>query len=203
MSMQQHKEAANILMNSSINERNTRFREALGYIDNKYLSINEASTLTTIYFRLKDISLRYIILSKLFNDKDFNLKQFFADAYKKERYLDMKLQAVRGYANYASQEEVEKIMEHFMKILKNRPESTPYDYQEYEYLRAVCGLPYLIKRYGYSCFLNVFEQEEKQYNNMPDAFKGHYTFDENGTYIALRNSEETKKMLDDFFKSKS
>jgi hypothetical protein len=64
----------------------------------------------------------------------------------------MKLIAAHGYANYASEEELDHIMEHFMKILKKRSELTPYNYQEYEFIRSACGLPHLIKKFGYACF---------------------------------------------------
>jgi len=164
--------------------------------------MEDVNLLIDFYHELKDAALRLIILCNLFHGSEWLLKQFFLDAYKRERYLDMKLMAVRGYVNYASQEEIEKIMEHFMKILKKRPESTPYNYQEYEFLRSAYGLPYLIKKYGYSCFINAYEQEERQYNDMPDAIKGHYTFDEECNHIVLREPEETHKMIDDFFELK-
>jgi hypothetical protein len=43
---------------------------------------------------------------------------------------------------------------------------------------------------------------EKQYDDMPNAFKGHYTFDEDGNFIELRKPEESKKIMNDFFASK-
>jgi hypothetical protein len=116
--------------------------------------------------------------------------------------LDMKLKAIRGLANYATEAELEQITEHFLELLMKRPENTPYNYQEYEFIRSACGLPFLIKKYGYSCFEKALMQEEKQYNAMPDAFKGHYTFDEDGNIIELRNPEEAKEMLNNFFESK-
>lgn len=86
-----------------------------------------------------------------------------------------------------------------MKILKKRAETTPCNYEEYEFLRSACGLPYLIKKFGYSCFTEVYLQEEKQYSDMPDEFKGHFTFSEDGRYIELRTSAETRAMMDSYF----
>jgi hypothetical protein len=197
-----HEEAMHYLKSTEISERNPKFREIIFCIDYKHLRIEDVSILMDIYFKLKDVGLRFAILRNLIHDDSWQLKQFFLDTYRKEKYLDMKLMAVRGYANYASQEEVNKIMEHFTKILKKRPESTPYNYQEYEFLRAACGLPYLINKYGYSCFTNAYEQEEKQYNDMPEAFKGHFTYDEECNYVMLRRVEEVNKIIDDYFKQK-
>ena len=130
---------------------------------------------------------------------EIDLKQFFMDAYKKERYLDMKLKAIRGLANHVTESEMEKIVEHFLKLLVKRPENTPYSYHEYEFIRSACGFPYLINKYGYSCFEEALRQEEKQYNEMPDAFKGHITYDEDGNLIELREQEEVKEMMRTFF----
>ena len=38
---------------------------------------------------------------------------------------------------------------------------------------------------------------------MPEAFKGHYTLDEDGKLIELRNPNEVKEMLNNFFASKN
>ncbi|MGG3281089.1 hypothetical protein [Paenibacillus solani] len=130
--------------------------------------------------------------------EDIDLKEFFLKAFKKERYLDMRLTAVRGYAKYATEKEVEKLMSKFTEILMKRPESTPYNYQEYELLRSAFGLPYLVNQYGYACFIQAYEQEEQQYHAMPDAFKGHFTLDERGDRVQLRSLGESKKMLDEF-----
>lgn len=202
MAITEHNEAIDYLKKSPVSERNPHYREALFSVKYNQLDFEEATLLSSIYFKLKDISLRNCILMSLFYCNNFDLKKFFFDAYKKERYLDMKLAAIRGYANYATEQEVDELMNNFVKILKKRPENTPYNYQEYEFIRSACGLPFLTKKYGYSCFITALEQEEKQYSNMPDAFKGHYTFDEDGNVIKLRDTDEVKKMMDDFFASK-
>ncbi|WP_252863471.1 hypothetical protein [Paenibacillus riograndensis] len=48
------------------------------------------------------------------------MKDFFQKAYKKEWYLDMKLLAVHGLAYYASEEETDKVMDHFLTVT-NQP----------------------------------------------------------------------------------
>ena len=129
----------------------------------------------------------------------YPLKDFFLTAFKKERYLDMRLTAVRGYAAYASEKEIIPLMKKFMEILAKRPESTPYNYQEYEILRSPFGLPYLVKKYGYSCFTQASELLEKQYADMPDLCKGFFTLDEHGMHVPLLPAEEVKKRLDMLF----
>ena len=46
------------------------------------------------------------------------------------------------------------------------------------------------------------EQVEKQYEAMPDVFKNIYSYDENGEFYQIRDSEEVKKSMDDFWKYK-
>ncbi len=94
-------------------------------------------------------------------------------------------------------------MQHFLKILIKRPETTPYNYQEYEFLRSAFGLPLLIKKYGYPCFEKTHQQVEKQYQDMPEAFRRHFTFDETGKAVQLRTPSETKQMIERFFASQN
>lgn len=67
-------------------------------------------------------------------------------------------------------------------------------------LKGQNALPYLVDRYGYPCFKETLEIVEIQYNEMPDAFKGHFTVDLDGEIIQLRSSEKSRKMMDEFFK---
>jgi hypothetical protein len=47
------------------------------------------------------------------------------------------------------------------------------------------------------------EITQNQYNEMPDAFKGHFTVDENGNTVILRSPEETNRMITGFFEKKN
>lgn len=73
----------------------------------------------------------------------------------------------------------------------------------YEFLRSAFGFPLLIKKYGYSCFEKVYQQVEKQYQDMPEAFKGHLTFDEDGKQVSLRTPMKIKQMIDRFYESRN
>lgn len=199
LKQQRHEESIKYLTTAPLRESDPMFISAISNLDYNFLTIDETGLIEALYFKLKYIALRNKILDCLIRCKELELKEFFQKAYKKERYLDMKLLAIRGLAHYASEEEIGKIMEHFLKILIKKPETTPYNYQEYEFIRSAFGLPFLIKTYGYECFEKGFQQVEKQYHDMPEAFKGHYTFDEDGKAVELRSPKETKQMIEHFF----
>lgn len=198
---QLHKESMKYLTTAPLRENDAKFISAINEVAYEFLTADEAALIEELYFKLKNIALRNQILYGLIRCKELELKDFFQKAYKKERYLDMRLLAIHGLAHYASEEEIDKVMDHFLKILIKRPETTPYNYQEYEFLRSAFGLPLLVKKYGYLCFEKVLQQVEKQYQDMPEAFKGHFTFDEDGKAVQLRLPGETKKMIDRFFAS--
>ncbi|WP_018758513.1 hypothetical protein [Paenibacillus terrigena] len=180
-------------------ENKTDFQQLLEKCKTIALSSEDVEFLTELYSLAKNLYIRNTIMMSLVFCEYIDLKDFFFKAFKKERYLDMRLTAIRGYANYATEKEVEKLMSKFIEILMKRPENTPYNYQEYELIRSAFGLPYLVNRFGYACFIQAYAQEEQQYNAMPDAFKGHFTIDEKGDSVQLRSSEETKKMIDEFW----
>jgi len=195
-----NKVLANSYETGSFSECNMDFRESIFNLNSKLVEFNDMEPLKYLYFKVKDISLRHTLLLVLRDIYNSQLSEFFQKVYKKERDLEMKLIAVRGLVKYVEEHEITKIMNHFMKILIKRPEHTPYNYKEYEYLRSPSGLPYLIKEYNYNCFHQVLEQVEKQYEAMPFQFKNHYTYDENDNIVELRSPDETDQMLEDFFK---
>ncbi|GKX57544.1 hypothetical protein SOASR030_36560 [Leminorella grimontii] len=163
-------------------------------------SADDVAYFDNLYFSTKDIFSRKQILNAfVLRCLQYDLKDFFLSAFKKERYLDMRLTALRGYAAYAIEKEIAPLMKRFHEILIKIPEHTPYNYQEYEMLRSPFGLPYLVERYGYSCFKETMAQLDKQYDDMPDACKGFFTLDENGIHISLLTPGECSKRLDKLF----
>ena len=155
--------------------------------------------LMEIYFQEKEAFKRNKILKQLVLDMPVDGKDFFLKAFKKERYLDMKLSAVRGYAVYATEEEVSILMTKLLDLLKKRPEKTPYNYTEYEPMRSVFLMPYLLEHYDYACFRTFDMQLEKQYDDMPDCFKNIFTLDELGNVHTIRDKEEVEKSWRDFW----
>lgn len=160
---------------------------------------NQHQYLMDLYFQTKDIAKRKRILTQLLCHLPLDGKDFFLMAFKKERYLDMKLSAVRGYAAYAAEDEVCMLMNKLLELLKKRAIQTPYNYAEYEPMRSVFLMPYLLGRYDYECFRIFNEQLEKQYSNMPDCFKDIFTLDEMGNAYTVRDPEEVSQSLNRFW----
>jgi len=113
----------------------------------------------------------------------------------------MRLTAIRGYSAFASEEEVALLMNKMLEILKKRPESTPYNYQEYEILRSDFLIPYLLDNYSYDCFKKFNDQLKEQYDAMPEVFKGIFTCDAKGEHIQLIPPAVVKKNIDNFLRS--
>lgn len=154
---------------------------------------------TEQYFLTKDTAKRNETLKYFVLNPPADAKEFFLRSFKKERYLDMKLIAVRGYAAFATEGEVCVVMDKLLELLKKRPEKTPYSYEEYEIMRSVFLMPYLLDRYSYECFRVFNEQLEKQYNAMPDCFKDIFTLDQFGNSYNLRAPAEVKQSLNAFW----
>ncbi|SFT40050.1 hypothetical protein SAMN05216474_0351 [Lishizhenia tianjinensis] len=194
------KEFPEILKQENMNHRNYEFYNAFMELTSDCITEDTSRIIEKIYQTTKLVEFRKQSL-KLLCQKDFDhLVKFFADAYKRERYLDMKILAIRGLAQFISESEIDKLLTKFNTTLKKRPQSTPYNYQEYEFLKGQNALPYLVDRYNYPSFKETLEIVERQYNNMPDAFKGHFTVDSDGEIIQLRSSEKSRKIIDEFFK---
>lgn len=179
------------------------YREAMINMRFESFTIEDTNFFIDYYKTLKDIFSRNQILQAfVLQCQKYDLKEFFLSAFKKERYLDIRLTAIRGYAIYASEKEIAPLMKKFIDILVKIPSRTPYNYQEYEMLRSKFGLPYLVEQYRYDCFKEALDQLEKQYNDMPDECKGFFTLDENGIYVALMTREEIDENIDVLFKIK-
>ncbi|MGW8444162.1 hypothetical protein ACWGXJ_24945 [Paenibacillus sp. S33] len=200
---QLHKESIKYLTTASLRENDPKFICTINDLAYELLTTDEVGLIEQLYFKMKNIALRNKILYGLIRCRHLELKDFFQKAYKKERYLDMKLLTIHGLAQYATEQEIDKVINHFLKLLIKRAETTPYNYYEYEFLRSAFGFPLLIKKYGYSCFEKVYQQVEKQYQDMPEAFKGHLTFDEDGKQVSLRTPMKIKQMIDRFYESRN
>ena len=109
------------------------------------------------------------------------------------------MSAVRGYAVHATEAEISALMSKLLELLKKRPEKTPYNYTEYEPMRSVFLMKYLLKHYDYECFRIFDIQLEKQYDDMPDCFKNIFTLDELGNVYTIRDKEEVEKSWQDFW----
>lgn len=191
-----------ILTDEKIKDSNKDFRNTLFSLDQNSINKDNFAHLTRIYSATKQLDIRNKILRLLYDFDLPELKDFFGNAYKKERYLYMKIYALRGLSQFVSEKEIEKLLQKFNLTLSKRQETTPYNYQEYELLRGQNSLPYLIQKYNYNCFKETLNQVNQQYNAMPEAFKGHFTINENAEFVSLRSPEESSRMIKDFFNGK-
>ena len=190
------------VLRSVAGKRLAEVREALFALEPAQVDEQGAGYLVALYTSSKQLDVRKQILRLLY-DLDFQaLDEFFAQAYRKERYLDMKVYALRGLARRAEEKQLQRLLEGFRQTLANRQQSTPYNYQEYELLRGRNALPYLLERYGYACLRDTLEQVNRQYDAMPEAFKGHFTVDDNGTLVTLREPGASSALIRQFFASK-
>lgn len=190
-----------ILTKEKINERNVDFRNALFNLNKNSINSGNSEYLIKIYNSTKQLEIKNQVLKLLYDFKFEHLKEFFSKSYQKERYLDMKIYALRGLSTFIDEKEVAKLLEKFNQTLAKRQVTTPFNYQEYELLKGKNAFPFLVAKFGYNCFIETLEQVNNQYNSMPDAFKGHFTIDENGDYVELRKPEEVKIIMDQFWEN--
>lgn len=188
-----------ILTDKNAKERHPDFKKALFDLNTENITAENCNHLIRIYTNTKEISYRNKILKLLYNHQYPELQPFFEMACKKERYLDMKVHALRGWAQFAEEREIVKLVDKMKISLAKTEKTTPYNYQEYELLRGKNALPFLVEKYNYASFKEFLMQVNEQYERMPDAFKGHITTDEHGEIVLLRSPGEGSKMIRDFF----
>ena len=99
-----------ILKKEKISERHIDFLNALFGLDKKAISIDNLDYLTNIYNSTKQLDIRNKILKMLYDFDFVILKEFFSNAYKKERYLDMKIYALRGLSNFVRENYIAKLL---------------------------------------------------------------------------------------------
>lgn len=188
-----------ILTDENAKQKHSDFKTALFDLNAKDITSKDLKHLIRIYITTKEISYRNRILKLLYNHKDPELHPFFEKAYKKERYHDMKVYALRGLAQFTEEKELVKLIDKLKISLAKTEKTTPYNYQEYELLRGKNALPFLVEKYNYASFKELLAQVNEQYKRMPDAFKGHITTDESGEIVLLRTPGESSKMIRTFF----
>jgi hypothetical protein len=160
-----------------------------------------AQEIVILYDSARDLYIRNLCIKLLYNKKYRFLERFFEAAFKRERYLDMKLYCIRGLAQFRSELNLRPLLTKMNESLILRAKTTPFNYQEYEILLGKNALPYLVSRYGYDSFKETYATVKANYDDMPDAFKGHFTIGEDGKPVLLKTPEESKKCLADFWAS--
>ena len=124
---------------------------------------------------------------------EYNLKAFYYENLKKCRRLAMKIFFIRGYAIYASEEELIPIMENFQKSLEKN-----HDYIDYNYILSVAGLPYLVTEYGYDCFAKSLEKAQEEHEKIDPLLRGYFTLNQNLEQVNLLTHEELRRRMGQF-----
>ena len=111
----------------------------------------------------------------LLNDtaRQFDLKQFYFDCQKRCRRVWLRYFYIRGYAMYATEEEMIPVMQKFSEVLRKC-----HDYIDYAYLMSVAGLPYLVETYGYGCMKDTLAVAEVEYQKINPLLRGSFTINE-------------------------
>ena len=123
----------------------------------------------------------------------YNLKDFYYDNIKKCRRLSIKIFLIRGYALYASEEELNPIMKKFQMSLEKN-----HDYMDYNYILSVAGLPYLVNKYGYDCFVKSLEKAQEEYEQIDPLLRGFFTLNEKLQQVNLLSVEDAQIRLKHF-----
>jgi len=122
------------------------------------------------------------------SSKKFDLKNFYFEKAKRSRRLAMKIFFIRGYAIYATEEELIPLMEKFCKNLENN-----HDYTDYEYILSVAGLPYLTDKYGYDCFKKALKKAKEEYQMVDPLLRGYFTLNSRLEQVELLSVEEANR----------
>lgn len=137
----------------------------------------------------KSCELRFIHLQPLMLNptaKNFDLGPYFKEHAVKSRRLWLKLFYLRAYALYADEADLIPLMKKFEDAL-----CKTHDHQDYDQILSPAGLPYLAKRYGYACFRSALATARREYEQVPELLRGHFTLTEDGDTVSLISAEES------------
>lgn len=143
----------------------------------------EKATSKKHFWEIRFDHLRILLLNP--SAKAFDLKDFYFENLKKCRRLALKLFYIRGYAIYASEKELNPIMDKFCKSLEKN-----HDYIDYNYILSVAGVPYLVNTYGYKCFIETLKKAQEEYQEIDPLLRGYFTIDSNLEQVDLLPIEE-------------
>ena len=120
--------------------------------------------------------------------KSFDLKDFYFENLRKCRRLALKIFFIRGYAMYATEAELEPIMEKFQQSLEKN-----HDYIDYNCILSIAGLPYLVSTYKYTCFTKTLKKAVEEYQRIDPLLHGYFTLNQSLEQVNLLSSEEVQK----------
>lgn len=143
----------------------------------------EKATSKKHIWEIRFAHLRILLMNP--TSRTFDLKGFYLENLKKSRRLAMKIFFIRGYAMYATEEELNPVMEKFRNNLERN-----HDYIDYNYILSDAGIPYLVKTYGYDCFVQSLGKAKQEHEKIDPLLRGYFTLDEHLNQINLLTTEE-------------
>lgn len=102
---------------------------------------------------------------------------------------------IRGYAFYATEEELRPIMKKFQELLEKN-----HDYIDYEPILSVAGLPYLVEKYGFDCFSDALKTAKNEYQKINPRLRNHFTLNEKLEQDFKLSPEEAKKQFNEILR---
>ena len=119
---------------------------------------------------------------------NFDLKAYYAERFSRSRRLCMKMYFMRGYAMYASEQEVTAMCAKFVQSLKRG-----HDYIDYMDIMSEYGMQYLVREYGYSCFTKAWQTAQKEFEKIHPYLRGYATTDARLRHVNLLSHAEVAK----------
>ena len=159
-------------------------QEIIGFLCDK-------ATTKKLWCELRFEHLKILLLNK--TALNYDLKQFYFDALKRCQRLWLKMFYIRGYALYATEEELLPVMKKLQQQLEKN-----HDYIDYEYILSVAGLSYLAEKYDYACFKETLETAKTEYQKIDPLLRGYFTLNEKLEHINLISNEEALKRSKEF-----
>lgn len=139
--------------------------------------------------------LRILLLNE--TSRSFDLKQWYLDGFKKSRRLWLRLDYLRGYAMYATEQEMIPVMKKFSQLMQGKQ----CGYEDWAEIMAVSGLPHLVKTYGYPCMLEAWEVAKAEHQKLSPLLRNLYTTNERLETVMLVSPEEMNARLNAFFRT--
>ncbi len=143
----------------------------------------EKATSTKHWPVLRFEHLRILLLNQ--SSRNFDLKQWYFDSWKRSRRLWLRMYYLRGYAMYATENEMEAAMKRFVDLLRKN-----HSYEDYEEILSCAGLSYLVNEYGYPCFHRALAVAREEYEKIDPLLRGWRTTNERLENVDLLSNDE-------------
>ena len=113
------------------------------------------------------------------------MKPFYSERFKRARRLCMRMYFLRGYAMYATEEEVTAMCEKFEGALRKGK-----DHLDFMDIMSENGLLYLVLTYGYPCFNSAWRTAQEEFKKINPHLRGYQTTNARLRHVPLMSYGE-------------